>query len=165
MDLNDHCIKKISFVIILFHPKLNFNTSVFTPTWKMFNPRLNQKSKHNYKPRLKIYILLTLVFVVLFQCLRQMGKLMTECWAHSPASRLTALRIKKTLAKMSESQDIKVWGQTDSADVKWETDRLAHLSPAVGLVPEHPQAKRRKQRDSCVFSLWNLHERVMFIVH
>uniref|UniRef100_A0A8C5E2N3 Serine/threonine-protein kinase receptor n=1 Tax=Gouania willdenowi TaxID=441366 RepID=A0A8C5E2N3_GOUWI len=41
-------------------------------------------------------------------CLRQMGKLMTECWAHSPASRLTALRVKKTLAKMSESQDIKL---------------------------------------------------------
>lgn len=43
------------------------------------------------------------------QCLRQMGKLMMECWAHSPASRLTALRVKKTLAKMSESQDIKLW--------------------------------------------------------
>ncbi|XP_064153387.1 bone morphogenetic protein receptor type-1B-like [Anguilla rostrata] len=42
------------------------------------------------------------------ECLRQMGKLMTECWAHSPASRLTALRVKKTLAKMSESQDIKL---------------------------------------------------------
>ncbi|MFT7797338.1 bone morphogenetic protein receptor type-1B isoform X1 [Arapaima gigas] len=42
------------------------------------------------------------------ECLRQMGKLMTECWAHSPASRLTALRVKKTLARMSESQDIKL---------------------------------------------------------
>ncbi|XP_036453736.1 bone morphogenetic protein receptor type-1B isoform X2 [Colossoma macropomum] len=42
------------------------------------------------------------------ECLRQMGKLMSECWAHSPASRLTALRVKKTLAKMSESQDIKL---------------------------------------------------------
>ncbi|XP_047448686.1 bone morphogenetic protein receptor type-1B isoform X2 [Mugil cephalus] len=42
------------------------------------------------------------------ECLRQMGKLMTECWAHSPASRLTTLRVKKTLAKMSESQDIKL---------------------------------------------------------
>uniref|UniRef100_A0A3B4YRA3 receptor protein serine/threonine kinase n=1 Tax=Seriola lalandi dorsalis TaxID=1841481 RepID=A0A3B4YRA3_SERLL len=38
----------------------------------------------------------------------EMGKLMTECWAHNPASRLTALRVKKTLAKMSESQDIKL---------------------------------------------------------
>ncbi|XP_061757999.1 bone morphogenetic protein receptor type-1B isoform X2 [Nerophis ophidion] len=42
------------------------------------------------------------------ECLRQMGKLMTECWAHNPASRLTALRVKKTVAKMSESQDIKL---------------------------------------------------------
>ncbi|KAL0979823.1 hypothetical protein UPYG_G00190230 [Umbra pygmaea] len=42
------------------------------------------------------------------ECLRQMGKLMTECWAPNPASRLTALRVKKTLAKMSESQDIKL---------------------------------------------------------
>ncbi|TNM89676.1 hypothetical protein fugu_003910 [Takifugu bimaculatus] len=42
------------------------------------------------------------------ECLRQMGKLMTECWAHNPGSRLTALRVKKTLAKMSESQDIKL---------------------------------------------------------
>uniref|UniRef100_A0A8C4RLG8 Serine/threonine-protein kinase receptor n=2 Tax=Erpetoichthys calabaricus TaxID=27687 RepID=A0A8C4RLG8_ERPCA len=42
------------------------------------------------------------------ECLRQMGKLMAECWAHNPASRLTALRVKKTLAKMSESQDIKL---------------------------------------------------------
>ncbi|TWW66088.1 Bone morphogenetic protein receptor type-1B [Takifugu flavidus] len=42
------------------------------------------------------------------ECLRQMGKLMSECWAHSPASRLTALRVKKTLAKMLESQDIKL---------------------------------------------------------
>ncbi|KAM6987180.1 bone morphogenetic protein receptor, type IBb isoform 2-T2 [Aplochiton taeniatus] len=42
------------------------------------------------------------------ECLRQMGKLMTECWAHNPASRLTALRVKKTLAKMSLSQDIKL---------------------------------------------------------
>ncbi|XP_035248309.1 bone morphogenetic protein receptor type-1B isoform X2 [Anguilla anguilla] len=42
------------------------------------------------------------------ECLRLMGKLMSECWAHGPASRLTALRVKKTLAKMSESQDIKL---------------------------------------------------------
>lgn len=34
---------------------------------------------------------------------------MTECWAHNPGSRLTALRVKKTMAKMSESQDIKLW--------------------------------------------------------
>lgn len=48
------------------------------------------------------------IILYLPQCLRQMGKLMTECWAHNPACRLTALRVKKTLAKMSESQDIKL---------------------------------------------------------
>lgn len=42
------------------------------------------------------------------QCLRAMLKLMSECWAPNPASRLTILRVKKTLAKMVESQDIKV---------------------------------------------------------
>lgn len=53
------------------------------------------------------------------QCLRQMGKLMTECWAHNPASRLTALRVKKTLAKMSESQDIKLWQERRSVPRVW----------------------------------------------
>ncbi|CAL1615530.1 unnamed protein product [Knipowitschia caucasica] len=47
------------------------------------------------------------------ECLRQISKLMSECWAHNPASRLTALRVKKTLAKMSESQDIKYETFTD----------------------------------------------------
>nr|XP_033797755.1 bone morphogenetic protein receptor type-1A [Geotrypetes seraphini]XP_033797756.1 bone morphogenetic protein receptor type-1A [Geotrypetes seraphini] len=42
------------------------------------------------------------------ECLRAILKLMSECWAHNPASRLTALRIKKTLAKMVESQDVKI---------------------------------------------------------
>ncbi|KAM9726341.1 LOW QUALITY PROTEIN: bone morphogenetic protein receptor type-1A-like [Menidia menidia] len=42
------------------------------------------------------------------ECLRAMLKLMSECWAPNPASRLTILRVKKTLAKMVESQDIKV---------------------------------------------------------
>ncbi|XP_074474206.1 bone morphogenetic protein receptor, type IBb [Sebastes fasciatus] len=42
------------------------------------------------------------------ECLRQMGKLMSECWAHNPTCRLTALRVKKTLAKMLETQDIKL---------------------------------------------------------
>uniref|UniRef100_A0A3P9HA98 receptor protein serine/threonine kinase n=1 Tax=Oryzias latipes TaxID=8090 RepID=A0A3P9HA98_ORYLA len=42
------------------------------------------------------------------ECLRQMGKLMSECWAHNPACRLTALRVRKTVAKMLESQDIKL---------------------------------------------------------
>ncbi|XP_032441195.1 bone morphogenetic protein receptor type-1A-like isoform X1 [Xiphophorus hellerii] len=42
------------------------------------------------------------------ECLRAMLKLMSECWAHNPASRLTILRVKKTLAKMVESQDMKI---------------------------------------------------------
>ncbi|KAM4730087.1 bone morphogenetic protein receptor type-1A-like [Anableps anableps] len=42
------------------------------------------------------------------ECLRAMLKLMSECWAHNPASRLTVLRVKKTLAKMVESQDMKI---------------------------------------------------------
>ncbi|CAL8367665.1 bone morphogenetic protein receptor, type IAa [Gadus morhua] len=42
------------------------------------------------------------------EVLRSMVKLMSECWASSPASRLTVLRVKKTLAKMVESQDIKI---------------------------------------------------------
>ncbi|XP_061645383.1 bone morphogenetic protein receptor type-1A-like isoform X3 [Phyllopteryx taeniolatus] len=42
------------------------------------------------------------------ECLRVMLKLMCECWSASPASRLTVLRVKKTLAKMVESQDIKI---------------------------------------------------------
>lgn len=42
------------------------------------------------------------------ECLRAVLKLMSECWAHNPASRLTALRVKKTLAKMVECQDIKI---------------------------------------------------------
>ncbi|XP_057674145.1 bone morphogenetic protein receptor, type IBb [Corythoichthys intestinalis] len=41
------------------------------------------------------------------ECLHQVAKLMSECWVHKPAARLTALRVKKTLARMLESQDIK----------------------------------------------------------
>ncbi|XP_017319072.1 bone morphogenetic protein receptor, type IAa [Ictalurus punctatus] len=42
------------------------------------------------------------------ECLRAMLRLMSECWAHNPQSRLTVLRVKKTLAKMVELQDIKI---------------------------------------------------------
>ncbi|XP_061657284.1 bone morphogenetic protein receptor, type IBb isoform X2 [Syngnathoides biaculeatus] len=41
------------------------------------------------------------------ECLCQVTKLMSECWSHKPLSRLTALRVKKTLTRMLESQDIK----------------------------------------------------------
>ena len=45
-------------------------------------------------------------FVLLFwQILTQVSKLMCECWYQNPAARLTMLRVKKTLAKMIESQE------------------------------------------------------------
>ncbi|XP_056146403.1 bone morphogenetic protein receptor, type IBb [Lampris incognitus] len=40
--------------------------------------------------------------------LQQFGKLMSECWAHNPASRLTALRVKKSLGKILEHQGSKL---------------------------------------------------------
>lgn len=63
---------------------------------------------HNWIFKPKAFLLKHRDMLVWPQCLRQMAKLMSECWAHSPASRLTALRVKKTLAKMLESQDIKL---------------------------------------------------------
>ncbi|XP_061421445.1 bone morphogenetic protein receptor type-1B-like isoform X1 [Lethenteron reissneri] len=42
------------------------------------------------------------------EVLRTLAKVMAECWAHNPSSRLTALRVKKTLAKMAEAQDVKI---------------------------------------------------------
>lgn len=38
-----------------------------------------------------------------------MSQLMKECWYQSPAARLSALRIKKTLAKLVLPEDIRVW--------------------------------------------------------
>ncbi|XP_064639813.1 bone morphogenetic protein receptor type-1B-like [Lineus longissimus] len=40
--------------------------------------------------------------------LRTMAKLMSECWNQNPAARLTALRVKKSLAKMQENHDLSV---------------------------------------------------------
>lgn len=79
------------------------------------------------------------IILYLPQCLRQMGKLMTECWAHNPACRLTALRVKKTLAKMSESQDIKLWAGAARC-VFTHTERaltitLAPVQAAQSFVP------------------------------
>ncbi|XP_070545371.1 bone morphogenetic protein receptor type-1B-like [Ptychodera flava] len=37
-------------------------------------------------------------------CLRTMAKLMQECWHHTPAARLTALRVKKTIGRMQEEE-------------------------------------------------------------
>ncbi|KAG8129420.1 hypothetical protein E2320_016115, partial [Naja naja] len=38
-----------------------------------------------------------------FQALSSLAKIMKECWFQSPPARLTALRIKKTLKKLSNS--------------------------------------------------------------
>jgi len=43
------------------------------------------------------------------ESLRVMSKLMKECWYHNGAARLTALRIKKSLANIMIEEDIKVW--------------------------------------------------------
>ena len=41
------------------------------------------------------------------QALRVMGKVMRECWYGSAAARLTALRVKKTVAQVNVMKDIK----------------------------------------------------------
>ncbi|KAL0978369.1 hypothetical protein UPYG_G00169570 [Umbra pygmaea] len=43
-----------------------------------------------------------------YEALRVMKKIMRECWYANGAARLTALRIKKTLAQLSVQEDIKV---------------------------------------------------------
>lgn len=40
--------------------------------------------------------------------LRVMARLMKECWYHNAAARLTALRIRKTLASLASQEDLKV---------------------------------------------------------
>lgn len=37
-----------------------------------------------------------------------MAKVMKECWYHNAAARLTALRIKKTLATLGSLEDLKM---------------------------------------------------------
>lgn len=72
-----------------------------------------------------------------------MGKLMSECWAHNPASRLTALRVKKTLAKMLESQDIKLWQRV-------KRDTLISRDMSLPLARRHlrrPIEEREKNKD------------------
>ncbi|GAB6028308.1 TGF-beta receptor type-1 [Chamberlinius hualienensis] len=41
------------------------------------------------------------------ETLRVMSKVMKECWYHNAAARLTALRIKKTVANLGASEDLK----------------------------------------------------------
>ena len=45
----------------------------------------------------------------MFQSLRVMARLMKECWYHNAAARLTALRIRKTLASLASQEDLKIW--------------------------------------------------------
>lgn len=71
-----------------------------------------------------------------------MGKLMSECWAHNPASRLTALRVKKTLAKLLESQDIKLWHKHEAPSSEGTYHYRWH-SPAQHWLTE----RREKGRD------------------
>lgn len=39
------------------------------------------------------------------QILSAIAKIMKECWFQSPSARLTALRVRKTLAKLDQDQD------------------------------------------------------------
>lgn len=51
--------------------------------------------------------LTVLLHTLPLQDLRVMSKLMKECWYHNAAARLTALRIKKTLANLGAHDDLK----------------------------------------------------------
>ncbi|CAG2166534.1 unnamed protein product [Oppiella nova] len=42
------------------------------------------------------------------EALRIMSKIMKECWYHNAAARLTALRIKKTIANLGAQEDLKI---------------------------------------------------------
>ncbi|RWS31446.1 transforming growth factor-beta receptor type I-like protein [Leptotrombidium deliense] len=42
------------------------------------------------------------------EALRVMSKIMKECWYHNAAARLTALRIKKTIANLGAQEDLKM---------------------------------------------------------
>lgn len=41
-------------------------------------------------------------------CLSSMSKVMQECWSQNPAARLTAMRIKKTIASLEATEDVQV---------------------------------------------------------
>ncbi len=45
------------------------------------------------------------------EALRVMSQLMKECWYANAAARLTALRIKKTLANLEATEDLKIWNK------------------------------------------------------
>lgn len=88
------------------------------------------------------------------QCLRAMLKLMSECWAHNPASRLTILRVKKTLAKMVESQDIKIWSIFwPQPIVRRQTEWFYFIVDLVILYTlEYEEESRMRTSNACVKS-------------
>ena len=51
------------------------------------------------------YYFLNLFLKILFQQLKSLSKVMKECWYENPGARLTALRIKKTLAALEANKD------------------------------------------------------------
>ena len=53
-------------------------------------------------------------FVFLFQALRVLSKVTSECWYRNPMARLTALRIKKSLAEISGQRESD--GEEDSSE-------------------------------------------------
>lgn len=56
-------------------------------------------------------LVITVIIICPFECLQPlhvMAKVMKECWYHNAAARLTALRIKKTLATLSSLEDLRV---------------------------------------------------------
>ncbi len=121
--MNAFAIKLISFLTDLYKKPQNVWFHGF------FKPLLCNWLFYSY-PK-------SIVFFVSSQCLRAMLKLMSECWAHNPASRLTALRVKKTLAKMVESQDIKIWSVFPPMPV-WEKSwtYLCSLLWIIASVPK-----------------------------
>ena len=45
------------------------------------------------------------MYFFFFQQLKSLSKVMKECWYENPGARLTALRIKKTLAALEANKD------------------------------------------------------------
>ena len=50
----------------------------------------------------RVLLFHVLIFISFFQYVKVIVKVMTECWSGTPAARLTSLRVKKTLSKLSE---------------------------------------------------------------
>ena len=52
-------------------------------------------------------LLLLLLLLWLLQCLSVLTRIIRECWVEKSASRLTSLRVKKTLAKLCLDEGIR----------------------------------------------------------